>query len=242
MAEEKKSFLMYCDLMFTADKLSDENAGKLLKHLLRYVNDLNPEPENDLIDIVFEPIKRQLKRDLSDWDEKKVERSLSGRLGNIKRWNPDLFKRINEATLSLEQAEVIAKNRKLSLSDNFIAKIAVNDNVTVNVNGTVNEIKENNAENGFDSFWLLYPKKVEKEACRKIYARLSITDKQKISETLSAFLSYKPFPDYNHPNPKTYLNKKRWNDEIDLSITKISLNDERFKQAASAIRSADQTI
>ena len=28
---------------------------------------------------------------------------------------------------------------------------------------------------------------------------------------------YKPFDDYSHPNPLTYLNQKRWNDEIEKS-------------------------
>jgi len=136
------------------------------------------------------------------------------------------------------------RRKQKDLSDrNATASKSQSENDTIREDKRIEEEKKLiNAENGFDSFWLLYPKKVEKDACRKIYAKLSITDKQKISETLSAFLSYKPFPDYNHPNPKTYLNKQRWNDEINTNQTKISINDERFRQAASAIRSADQTI
>ena len=33
--------------------------------------------------------------------------------------------------------------------------------------------------------------------------------------TIDTFLEYKPFKDYTHPNPLTYLNNERWNDVIE---------------------------
>ena len=33
---------MYVEWIHTVEKLTDEQAGKLMKHLLRYVNDQNP--------------------------------------------------------------------------------------------------------------------------------------------------------------------------------------------------------
>ncbi len=41
MAEEKKGFILYSDIIHTIEKLTDEQAGKLFKHILKYVNDLN---------------------------------------------------------------------------------------------------------------------------------------------------------------------------------------------------------
>lgn len=64
MAENKKSFILYCDIIHTLEKLSDDDAGKLFKHILRYVNDLNPTTDHLITEIAFEPIKQQLKRDL----------------------------------------------------------------------------------------------------------------------------------------------------------------------------------
>ena len=86
----------------------------------------------------------------------------------------------------------------------------------VGIDKPINIITEEqiNAENGFDSFWLLYPKKVAKDKCRNLYNKLAETDKQKISDTLEAFISYKQFDTYTHPNPYTYLNQKRFNDPI----------------------------
>jgi hypothetical protein len=43
MAEGKKSFIAYADWLETFEELTDEEAGKLVKHLFRYVNDQDPE-------------------------------------------------------------------------------------------------------------------------------------------------------------------------------------------------------
>ena len=85
MAKDKKSVLLYCDLIHTVEKLSDQNAGLLIKHFLRYVNDINPTPPNDLIDLVFEPIKQQLKRDLKEWEKTKEGYSKGGKASAEKR-------------------------------------------------------------------------------------------------------------------------------------------------------------
>lgn len=68
MAKDKSSFVLYCDLIHTVKKLSDEQAGNLFKHILKYVNDENPEPENIITEIAFEPIKQALKRDLRKYE------------------------------------------------------------------------------------------------------------------------------------------------------------------------------
>lgn len=68
MAKDKSSFILYSDLLHTVDKLPDDMAGKLFKHILSYVNDLNPTTEDLIINIAFEPIKQQLKRDLLKYE------------------------------------------------------------------------------------------------------------------------------------------------------------------------------
>ncbi len=89
MAENKKGFLLYCDLLHTVEKLNDEQAGKLFKHVLQYVNDLNPETEDILLQVCFEPIKQNLKRDLRKYESTCVKRSEAGKKGMEKRWKKD---------------------------------------------------------------------------------------------------------------------------------------------------------
>ena len=146
MAEDKKGFLLYADLIHTIEKMPSEKAGDLFKHILRYVNDLNPISNDLIIDLTFEPIKQQLKRDLIKFEKSKDEKSLSGRIGNLKRWNIDLYNKFISKDLTIEEAETIANNRKVSQPDKVqsqsIANIAVNDNVNVNVNDINNNIVE----------------------------------------------------------------------------------------------------
>jgi len=85
MAENKKSVLLYCDIIHTVKELDDADAGLLFKHYLSYINDENPEPPSKLIKIVFEPIKQNLKRDLKKWEQKSVKNSNSARI----RWDKE---------------------------------------------------------------------------------------------------------------------------------------------------------
>lgn len=129
MAKDKKSFILYADQKDLFNKLPDDIAGKLIKHIYAYVNDENPTAQDLIIEIAFEPIKQQLKRDLKLFEEVKVKRSEAGKAGANKRWN----EMPNDATA----CEPMANDSKRI---NGIAKIAVNDNVNVNVNDINNNI------------------------------------------------------------------------------------------------------
>ena len=63
MAESKKSFVLYNDFEKVFEMLTDEEAGKLIKHLFAYVNNKDTELEDRLLKLTFEPIKLQLIRD-----------------------------------------------------------------------------------------------------------------------------------------------------------------------------------
>ena len=125
MAENKKSFVLYCDLIHTVEQLPDDVAGKLFKLILNYTNDNNPETDDVLLSVAFEPIKRQLKRDLKDWEHQKQKRSEAGKKGMQSRWK-------DNKTITKDNT-VITKDNNVK---NAITKIT--DTVTVTVNDTVN--------------------------------------------------------------------------------------------------------
>ncbi len=81
MAENKKSFVLYCDLIHTVSKLPNDKAGELFKHVLEYVNDNNPTTNDLLIQVSFEPIKQQLKRDLVKYESIKERNQINGSKG-----------------------------------------------------------------------------------------------------------------------------------------------------------------
>jgi len=65
--------------------LSNETAGKLIKHIFSYVNDENPVTEDQLVELAFISIKRQLKRDLDKWETQLEQRREAGRKSAEKR-------------------------------------------------------------------------------------------------------------------------------------------------------------
>lgn len=122
MAKDKKSFILYVDQKDLFNKLPDEIAGKLIKHIYSYVSDENPKSDDLIVEIAFEPIKQQLKRDLKLFEEKRVKRSEAGLAGATKRWK--------EMPNDANEWQKIANDSKRI---NGIAKIADNVNVNDNV-------------------------------------------------------------------------------------------------------------
>ncbi len=122
MAENKKSFVLYSDYNEVFNELSDIDAGQLIKHILKYVNDENPITENPIVKVSFIPIKLQLKRDLIKYEDKKEQWSLAGKASaeskRLKKING-----INERTTESTNVENVTTE----------STVTVNDNVTVNV-------------------------------------------------------------------------------------------------------------
>ena len=81
MAKDKKSVLLYCDIIHTIEKMDNATAGEFFKHYLRYINDLNPTTDNMVVDIAFESVKQNLKRDLKKYQNICERNALNGSKG-----------------------------------------------------------------------------------------------------------------------------------------------------------------
>lgn len=89
MAEGKNKIIVYKDWIGTFESLTDDEAGKLIKHFFRYVNDLNPEAPDRITSIAFEPIKQTLKRDLKNYEAICLRNKENGQLGGRPPDNPE---------------------------------------------------------------------------------------------------------------------------------------------------------
>jgi hypothetical protein len=159
----KKSFVLYTDQKEVFDELTDEDAGKLIKHIFAYVNDENPEQTDKLLKIAFLPIKTQLKRDLVIWDEKKQQRAEAGRMGGLAK-----------ASKASNASEILAnpstaKQTLANLAVNVNGNVNVNDNV--NVNGNVTNKESANALFSLDDVFIDFEK--EKPLKRPYFERMS---------------------------------------------------------------------
>lgn len=106
-----------------------DKAGELFVHILEYVNDMSPETNDLLIELAFEPIKQQLKRDLDKWTDIKKIRSEAGKTSANKKKQ----KSTNSTSVNTSQQKSTSVNKRQQTSTNS----TVNDNVTVNVNDNV---------------------------------------------------------------------------------------------------------
>jgi hypothetical protein len=116
MAEGKKTFIFYSDWINMVREMPDKDAGALLKHILSYVNDENPQTDNLLVKMAFGHMKPMLKCDLDKWEVIRTKRKIAGKKGG---------------QANAKQNEANAKQVE-----------AVNDND--NVNDNVNDNENNN--------------------------------------------------------------------------------------------------
>jgi hypothetical protein len=179
MAKDKKSFILYVDQKDLFNKLPDEIAGKLIKHIYSYVSDENPESEDLIVNIAFEPIKQQLKRDLKLFEEKRVKRSEAGIAGANKRWQPiaNDSKRINAmakiADNVNDNVNVISKDiyrsfAHLSIStdevDKLLEKYSINQ-----IDETLDAIENYKGNKKYVSLYLTATKWLSKNASSDTY-------------------------------------------------------------------------
>jgi len=145
MAEDKKSFVLYADLIHTVKKMilkdrkeNTNNSGELLYHLLQYINDENPEAINDVVDFTFEPIKQQLKRDLVKYKGKKKQWSDAGKASAEAR----RLKKEQNNESSTDSTDVGSRSTDSTVSDNVNVSDSVSDSVSVNDTVNVNDTKK----------------------------------------------------------------------------------------------------
>ena len=147
MANGKKSFLLYVDIIHSVNILDNEEAGQLFKHILDYVNDKNPILEDRLLQATFEPIRQSLKRDLEKYD-KRVD---------VARHNGEKGGRPKKAEITQKTQSVKNKPKKaVSVSVSVSDSVSVNDSVSDSViNLPYNSKRFSNAW----SLWKEYKKK-----------------------------------------------------------------------------------
>lgn len=151
MAKDKKSFLLYCDLINMVKKLPHEEAGILFKHILSYVNDENPITDNLLIEVAFEPIKTALKRDLVKYEqivENKRQAGLAS--ANKRQQNQHVLTSVNTAQQSSTKAtdsvsdsvidnDIVLKEKKINI---FLKKYFLEKFITKNSIQTIIKLEK----------------------------------------------------------------------------------------------------
>lgn len=204
MATEKKAFVLYHDIRTPLELLTDEQRGRLFTAILNY-SEFGALPEFDgALMMAFAFIRMSLDRDAAAWEEKRAKRAEAGRNGG-------LAKVANASNAS------IAKQNKQSQANLAVPVLVnVNGSAPVPVNSMTASPSARAKSDGFDQFWEAYPKKVGKEAARKAFKQV----KAPLESLLTAIERQKCGNQWTTengrfiPNPVTWLNQGRWQDEV----------------------------
>ena len=105
----------------------------------------------------------------------------------------------------------------------------INENKNINKDVNINYIKSL-----FDTFWDIYPKKIAKQYAYKCFVKIEDLENQydNIIESVKRHKMWKGWSDSRYiPYPSTFINQRRWEDELpDADISSFDVDD--FFEAA----------
>ena len=216
MAEGKKSFVLYTDLLDNIEHLTNEEKGILFNHLLEYVNDKNPILEDRLLVTAWKPIEKQLKRDLKKFEEVKTKRSEAGKRSAELR-----ALKTNEQTSTKSTSVESVKQTSTNPTDNDKCNMIydndkcnmIYDNDKCNINNSIiSEIKNFDKQQNQSDIIILDSEKENNQKEKVPSKRKSEKD-----EFIEAFVLAGAFEDYAEEYYKYRVKKK-------LSLSKLAYN------------------
>lgn len=165
--KDKNSFILYTNIYETVKQLPKEKAGELFVTILEYVNDLNPEPDDLLVKIAFEPIKQALKADLKKWISYQEKQADNGKKGGRPK---------KEETEPLK--EETQKTQAFSEKPKKTEYVFVFDSVI---------------ESEYEILWTLYEKKGSKKKAKEIFAKLKPEERNGLAKAIEIYKSNREY-------------------------------------------------
>lgn len=217
---EKNSFILYLEYADILQDTTDEQFGRLMRHLFAHASGDEVTPESDVA-IAYRFITNQMDRDAEKYDEKIEGRRRAGSVGGKKR--AENAKNEQENLIFSDNSKQIQANQaNATFASNFQAKSIKpkqiqanaskvkqsqanqadndNDNVNENVNVNVTDNQTYNVEHAQDA--LSVEKSVEKSKSVSIESNGFVFDGQsrENSESIPLYFTVKKYCDENHPN------------------------------------------
>ncbi|MCI2047821.1 MAG: DUF6291 domain-containing protein [Faecalibacterium sp.] len=202
-SENKRSFILYSDYRQPLECLPDETRGKLFLALFDYA-DRGDIPNLDAAAMMaFQFIKARMDADTLKWKATCENRAKAGRAGGMAK------------AANVANATSDSKPSKSSCNDVMCSDVMCSDSDRVNLHNTKANEK---GLIGFDAFWKAYPRKANKPASEKAFAKIK-PDAALLNKMLTALNTQKASSQWQKdsgqfiPYPATWLNGHRWEDD-----------------------------
>lgn len=201
---------LFVDCLEKYRKLNDAEFGRLIRAALTYKRDGVEMELNGREELLWDGMKLDIDRDNEAYKETVASRSEAGKKGAAARWQND------------------GKNGKCHLPYGKNGQDKEEDK-----DKDKEEDKDkHNARGAFDVFWSSYPKKVGKEAARKSFKKVDVPVETLVAavEMQKRSAQWKKDKGRYIPNPATWLNQGRWDDEVEVeTVGRTEGNPEKVK-------------
>lgn len=220
MAEGKNKIIVYRDWGSTFESLSDEEAGRLIKHFFQYVNDKNPTAPDRLTGLLFEPIKQTLKRDLKKYEAICLRNRINGESGGRPPKTENNPKKPNG---------LIRNPKNPNKPDND------SDNDSDSDSDSDNKIDKKEKKEDILLFWNSYHEitglsKTDYQSALKYWKKMTKIEKEKAIEKIKPYFNSLKDKKYCK-KARTYLADKNYNDEFKSEkINNYEFTDDDFKK------------
>lgn len=237
MAEEKrKSFLLYLDYREHLDLLDDAGKGRLLTAIFEYAETGHLSTKlSGMEQMAFSFIRKQMDRDFERYEHTIAARREAGRKGGRPRADglqaqakkPFAFFDNQTETKKPDTDTETDTNTDTQRNSPFRSPKGeagtgkLEWDMVCETEGT--QGAENDSEillaEQFQTFWTEYPKKVGKVAAQRAWNRIK-PDPGLFKAIMTALQTVKKSDQWHRergqyiPNPSTWLNQRRWEDEI----------------------------
>lgn len=188
--------------------LSDAEAGRLCKALWRYTMTGEQSDLSGAEKAIFPMLMMTLRQDEERDQEISSKRSAAGTAGG------------NQRVANASKAKQIQANASKSKQ---MQANACNKNKNKNTEQEQEEEKESKEKSSlplaFDRFWAAYPRHTAKDVARKAFAKLNPSE-ELLTTILTAIDRQKASSQWQRdggqyiPHPATWLNQRRWEDEV----------------------------
>lgn len=239
MAEDKKSFVLYCDYREHLQLLNDSERGQLFTAILDYANDDEVGELPPMVKMAFSFIKSQMDKDAEKYARIVKARSEAGKKSAAAKQQKSTNGNENEQTAVESELEstvqqpktidnIIQQNQQMPTNENEVQQIQqtstnptdnvnVNDNVTVTV-GVISPLPPPRGERDggnnvyserFKEFWAAYPKKIGKDAALKAFMKRK-PSADLVSKMITAIEWQKQTDQWTRENGRFIPNPATW--------------------------------
>ena len=220
----KDAFVIYKSFYKPISSLSDKQLGRLFRCI--FLHQLGEvAPVEDDIRMAFEFFKNQFELDESKYQGIVRRNQENGRKGGAPKGNKNAENKQPKQPTGLKTTQTPQNKHNDKDKDKDLKERE----------SSIDNSLKKNLDDEFEKFWELYDKKRgDKTKVKNIFNKLAREEKDRIFETLPAYIASTPDKKFRK-DPLTYLNNKSWNDEI------INSNGEKQRESPAYRQPADNS-